>query len=395
MKANHPVRKLVSQVVAGERDQDALLESGEAVAGAPTPSWSDLGGSATYIASTVAGVVDGMKARLDKPAAPTGSSQAGLHTSRSLADKFHDAQKSTSSYLAIAGISSPPNADALAQEVDGVVAKAIANREALAADPTTRAFPTVDEVAELASGIVGLNRGDDTIQQVRVAMKTDGGKEAFSVHAFDRRGYHVMWAQCHDAGSGIMAVQSLRASHGRNCDDFKLAPGKHGVPGRGNAAVTATALESVILKAVQCGVHTIRTSPGSPAVARLYSKMGFRFGDDTGGYNRHPVAWALESIPLIRRMDDAKRVVHKVTDMDRDAPDAAFSMVLDLTDAAAVRQALVAFQLSRGAVDDVPKCVAERMTSMGQMPAEPAFLDWATRPGTEHERVVGPDPPID
>jgi len=396
VKANHPVRKLVAQVVAGEQDEDALLESGEAVAEASKPSWSDLGASANYVASTIAGVVDGMTARRDKPDAPSNASQAGLHTSRSLADKFHDAQKSTSSYLAIAGISSPPNADELQTQIDGVVAKAEANKEAIAADPTLRAFPTLDEVTKLAKGLVGLNKGDDSIQQVRTTMESFEGRDRkFNVHAFDRRGYHVMWAKCLDGGKGVLAIESLRASHGRNCDSFKLAPGKRGVPGRGNAAVTAAALEAVVLEAVNSGVHTLRTSPGSPAVSRLYAKMGFKFANDSDSYHRHPVEWALETIPLVRRWDDAKRVVHKIDDMNSDTPDTAFSMVLDLTDPAAVRQALVAFQLSRGAVDDVPKNVADRMSAMGETPSEPAFLDWATRPGTEHEQIVGPDPPTD
>lgn len=393
---SHPLRQLVRQVVSGEVDEDSLLVNAEAVSQAGHPKWNDVSGQAAFYGAGIAGAYEGLKDRLSKKDVPPpkGTVQSGLQTQTTLADRFKQAGAKTSSFLAIAGITSPDNDD-LDTLIDGVVAKAIANRDAIDAGTAKQTFPNLDDIEKMASKLIGINKGDDEILQVRCAMNTvDGRDKDFQVHAFDKRGYHVLWAQCRNAGDGALAVASLRASHGRNCDSFELAPGKMKVPGRGNAGLTAEALEAVIKQAVDSGVKEIRTSPGSPAVARLYAKMGFKFMDQKDGYSRQPVQWALETIPLYRRLDDARRVVNKVTDMDTNAHESKFEMVLDLTDRAAVRQALVAFQLSRSAIEDVPKGVREKIQAMGQELVEPAFLDWATKPELHNERIVGSDPPI-
>jgi hypothetical protein len=122
-----------------------------------------------------------------------------------------------------------------------------------------------------------------------------------------------------------LIVDHLKASHGRNVDDFSWFNGAR-VAGRGNARVVSEALQAVVELAVESGFDKLQCFPATDEVARLYAKMGFVMVD--GGPTRGQA-----------------------------------NMTLDLTDPNAVRLALIVFTASRANIVDVPKDVAEKIAA--------------------------------
>lgn len=269
-------------------------------------------------------------------------------------------KKEVAELLALAGVLQPPDRDASEREIQQVVAMARANRARLEIG-SRRAieFFDLDELAEMATVLLGVNKGEDAIREVRVA---DVGGDDYEVHAFDAAGYHVLDLSCSMAAPGVLEIESLQASHGRNCESLTMAFGGPSVPGRGNAAAVAAGLSEVIVKGSAAGLHAIQTIPGSPQVQRLYEKMGFTTPGDSRPWRRKLVAWSAQKLPVVSG-------VMNVTDMllrslKRPTHD-ELVMTLDLTNEDAVRQALVAFGLTRAAVKDVPKGVADRIAASG------------------------------
>ena len=70
------------------------------------------------------------------------------------------------------------------------------------------------------------------------------------------------------AEPGVLYVNELQASHGRNCDELLMALGGAEVVGRGNAALISSGLEAVIVEGAKAGLHTLATRPGSAGAAR-------------------------------------------------------------------------------------------------------------------------------
>ena len=119
--------------------------------------------------------------------------------------------------------------------------------------------------------------------------------------------------------------------------------------------------------------------------------MGFHLDGVDGQFESRPVAWAAEKLPLAEDIDSARRIYTKLSDSD----DPPLDMVLDLTDPKAVRQALVAFQLSRSSVSDVPKNISERMVAAGEDAPTPNYDTWQMKTDSYYDnvRVIGDDPP--
>jgi hypothetical protein len=122
------------------------------------------------------------------------------------------------------------------------------------------------------------------------------------------------------------------------------------------------------------------TSPGSPMVARLYEHMGFTEPGSKSPFHRKPLTWLLEQIPVVTEFVDAVTLVKKernVQEQIERGEDPNYLMALDLTNPVAVRQALVAFSLSRRGLSDVPKDVAEKMAAAGMKAPKPNRAQWA------------------
>jgi hypothetical protein len=211
--------------------------------------------------------------------------------------------------------------------VERLVAKA--RRTAASAQ---RAPPLAREAFEkTAQALVGLNAGPDQVSEVFV--RSFGGT-TFDVDAFDRAGYHVLNARLQVHAPQMLHVDLLKASHGRNVDDNALWTGAGKVPGRGNARVISEALHGMVELAVEHGFTTLGCTPASNEVAKLYAKMGFTTADGE--------------------------------------PRARVSMQLDLTNPAALRQALVVFAASRANITDVPKDVADRIAQAREHQSPPS-----------------------
>jgi hypothetical protein len=337
-------------------------------------------GGAEIVLSTFAGAAQGLSSRLakallgkdQKPATPSKAPtfKAGVENSQSLQMKLDRLGKKATSYLAITGIAAPPNE----ADVQALVAKVVARAKQNKAAP---GFPSTQDLAKIASVTLGLNSGPDKIGEVWAedVAATKQQKAHFALHAFDQRGFHVMWGQVHKQADGVLYIDGLRASHGRNCDDLPLDMGEGSVPGRGNGAITAAGLEAMITSGVEHGLHAIATSPGSPAVARLYEKMGFTAPGSKEPFHKKPIAWALENVPVVSDAIDTVNIARKglaaQEQMAAGATEPQYDMLLDLTNPEAVRQALVAFKLSRSAAKDVPKNVSDRLLAAGQPAPQP------------------------
>jgi hypothetical protein len=305
----------------------------------------------------------------------------GTESLSSLASKVGRAERRAESYLALAGVVSPPNAQELEQTIELVVARARANKTRLSNGEKLLDFPKLDHFATASGALLGLNTGDDRIEEVRVIDHTPRGRKRrrIEIHAFDHRGFHVLDANLSRLDAGVLYVDALRATHGRNCEDLELDFGGHGVPGRGNALAVAAGLESLITEAVKNGVHTLATSPGSPAVASLYMKMGFTEPGSEQPFSKRRLEWLLEQFPLLSEGVQAANLIRKQQHVEEQlerGEEPNWIQKLDLTNPEAVHQALAGFRLSRAAITDVPKDVAAKLEAAGEKEPEPRHTVW-------------------
>ncbi len=345
---NNAIREFARRLFGGDRmTVDELNQASEQIEEMP-------GKTDRYLSGTV-GAIEGVGHRAWSYRLPD----------EGVATKVGRAQRRAGSYLAIAGALSPPDPAELDRTIDAVVAQAKANRFRLEAGEPILDFPKLDHFAEMGRALLGLNRGNDTIDEVRLRK----AKSEIEVHAFDRRGHHVVEAHLSKHSPGVLYIDSLRATHGRNCDDLALDFGGLEVPGRGNALAVAAGLEALILECAKHGVHTIATSPGSPMVASLYQKMGFTAPGSDEPFARRRVEWLLEEFPILAEGVQAVNLIRKEHAEN-------WVQKLDLTNPEAVRQALAGFRLSRAAIRDVPKDVAGRMVKLGLERPKPNHEEW-------------------
>jgi hypothetical protein len=218
------------------------------------------------------------------------------------------------------------NETAMKAHVEQLVAKALVN----AASPGEPVGLTNERTGKALKRLLGLNSGPDQVTEILI---TNGG----GVDAFDRAGYHIFDATVSGMNDKKLYVQHLRASHGRNVADLGYGWGDR-IPGRGNARVVSESLQGLVELAVESGYTSVGCTPGSDEVAKLYAKMGFKPNEG------HP-------------------------------PGAYVSMTLDLTNPAAMRQAIFVFAASRANIVDVPKDVAAKIYAGGSVPNPPARDD--------------------
>lgn len=283
------------------------------------------------------------------------------------------APKEAGKFLAIAGLASPADPEATEAQIDQVVTMARANAARIEIrNKHAIAAPDLDEIAKMGTALLGLNSGPDQIKEVRVIAHEDDA-HTFELHAFDAAGYHVFDIEVYMAEPGVMHIDTLQASHGRNCEKLLMAFGGSSVPGRGNAAAIAAGLEALVVEGAKAGLHKIRTTPGSPQVMRLYEKMGFTSPGDDRPWRRKLVAWTAEKLPVVSGLFTAASLLAESFKQDGRSQ----HMVLDLEHDDAVRQALVGFRLARAAFSDVPKNVAQRMEALGQTPTPPSQATYA------------------
>lgn len=307
--------------------------------------------------------------------------RAGVERTASLTQKLERSARRVGSYLAIAGITPPPDPQALERTIELVVAQAKANRHRLEVGLPILDFPRLDAFAAMAEGLVGQGQGPDRIAEVRVVDWVPKGKKRrdVAIHAFDRRGFHVLEAAFSKVAPGTLYIDCLRASHGRNCEDLGLDFGGAKVPGRGNPALVGAGLEALLVHAVRHGVHTIATSPGSPMVAMLYLKMGFTAPGSPVPFARRRLEWLLEQLPVVKEAIAGLHLVRKERNVQAqleagEAP--SYLQRLELDNPEAVRQALSAFQLSRASAPPVPRDVAAQIVAEGGAAPQPNPRAW-------------------
>jgi hypothetical protein len=376
----HPMRGLARGLFRGDDINGSDFSSAcRKVASAGT--------SFDLVASGVVGAAEGTAERFSQRR--SGPFLIGRETSASMAKKLD-------AYLKLVGVQQPasPEIEALVQHV---VARARANRDA-------GAFPTFDEMVEIGKPLLGLNGGDDRVVELVVAepkldpkmfeAKADQAKDdpaknetakrlsaaetMYSINAFDRRGFHVLGIEVGPAPQpGVLYVWMLSAAHGRNCEDFRGGFEGARIPGRGNHALVAAGLESMIVNGAEHGLVAIAAHAGSPSVARLYQKMGF--AEEGTKFHKRPLKWALEQIPLLAKSFDAAALVKSR---------ASKPLVLDLTDERAVRQAITCFRKSRARDRDVPKNVTERMIARGDEAPVPSRDEWLETVGKACGKLV-------
>lgn len=264
--------------------------------------------------------------------------------------------KKAKAFLTMAGLTHNADTAQVKRDVAEVAQRAAGSKEAIAQGVAEKTFLDMETCKNIASSILGLNQGPDQVVEARIkADNRDqlGNDTMFSLYAFDRADFQILNGLIYKPQDGVLHIEALRASHGRNCEDFKLGLGKPKEPGRGNSAIIAAGLESIILEGSKCGIHRITTKPGSFKVAELYQKMGFRVEGHT----------------------------EKV-----DKPQAAELMYLDLTNTDRLKDALLGFSLSRSMITDVPKDVTARMLADGQEAPQPSYQQVKRR--TRRAQVV-------
>jgi hypothetical protein len=374
-----PFRGFARKLFATERMTVGELDARyEDMSTALPATIGDLQSSATVAGAVKLGATEGIAARFFTKVERLGPKQAPP----SLLARYQRLENKASSYLALAGLMTPIDAEALEGTIDLVVAQAKANKHRLGLGQSVADFPKLDDFASMAEALLGINQGRDQVVEVRVVDWSPKAKKnkAIELHAFDKAGFHVLEAELSKAAPGVLYVDCLKASHGRNCDEIAMDFGGRGMPGRGNAALVGAGLEAVMVHAVRHGVYAIRTRPGSPMVASLYMKMGFTEPGSDTPFSRRRIEWLLEQLPILSEGIAALNLIREQLNVHRQAQGGAdphTDQTLDLTNPEAVRQALVAFRLSRAAVTGVPRGVAAKLVAMGKRPPRPGLKRYA------------------
>lgn len=412
MRLNDAVREGFRRIAAREpvTGPEADTLTTKALRGGPLLTQDDPARSAANVVSAAVGVVEGAaqaaaQAVTDgRDALQPTPQEARKYRSQTLATAAHAAkrvpgelkgtQRSVGRWLALAGVVQPPNRAEVRQIINDVVLLAQGNklRHDVNSAHVARA-PKLDDIAAMGQSLLGLNSGDDQIVEVRAVEFPSRRGKAFELHAFDRAGFHVLHCEVFMLEPGKLYVDDLRATHGRNAEDLMLSIGAERMPGRGNALAVAAGLEAVIVTGARAGIHQIVTRPGSPQVQRLYEKMGFTSPGSADPFKRRLVEWAVDRLPVVSGVIDAAKFATKsirtMELIDR-GEEADMRMVLDLTNAAAVEQALVGFRLGRAAIRDVPKGVADEVVRSGRAEPRPLAKAWARQypEGAPNVRVL-------
>lgn len=373
----HPVREFSRRLFAADHlSVEALDRAADAIGPTLPASIGDVLPSKRLAGALKLGAGEGVATR-----ALAAGQRPELISPNTVHAKLQRGVRRAGSYLAIAGLVPPPDRRSLEETIDLVVAQAKANRHRLEVGQEILDFPRLDAFAAMAESLFGHGSGADRVEEVRVVDWIPKGKKRrdVAIHAFDRRGFHVLEAAFSKVGPGLLYIDCLRASHGRNCEDLGLDFGGGKVPGRGNAALVGAGLEALLIHAVRHGVHTIATSPGSPMVASLYMKMGFTAPGSEAPFTRHRLEWLLEQFPVLREAIAGLNLVRKERNVQAQleagqAP--SYLQKLELDNPEAVRQALSAFRLSRASVTDVPKDVAARLVQAGHPAPKPNHAEW-------------------
>lgn len=291
-------------------------------------------------------------------------------------------------FLALAGVAKPPDPEATDRLIEQVTTIAKANHARIELKSKHAIpFPKLADFAVMGSALLGVNKGKDRVDEVRVVAW--GGKHRdVEVHAFDKAGFHVLELGVQMESPGVLYIQHLQSSHGRNCDELTMAFGGGSVPGRGNAGLIAAGLEALIVEGAKAGLYAIATTPGSPQVQRLYEKMGFTAPGHEGPWRRRLLTWVGEKIPVVSGLLNAGTLYRQATKAAQGED--SETMILDLRDEGAVRQALVGFQLARSRFQDVPKNVAKKMADLGQAPDRPNVAQYRKQlpEGANNTRVL-------
>lgn len=218
-----------------------------------------------------------------------------------------------------------PDTTALSQHADMLVARAQASALARRSGAFSHAAFSTAAFAHVAERVLGLNSGPDEISEAHLLADAVGVR----LEAYDRVGFHVLSGLL-IARPHALYISELKAAHGRNIEELGgFGAGHAHLPGRGNARAVSEALTALMESAVAAGFTSLACTPGSPEVARLYAKMGF-------------------------------------VDIQHES-----EMVLDLTDAQAVKHLLFVFTASRAGISDVPKNVAARIRASGRAALPP------------------------
>jgi hypothetical protein len=337
---------------------DRPTESADAVASAVV-------GTAEGAASAVKGFVEAQRERVPRRGSSIG--RAAVYGTR----KAESLGKESGQLLALAGIGKPPDPEATRSLIEEVTVLAKANEARVRLESAHAIpFPKIGDFAAMAAPLIGLNRGADRIEEIRIAA-WGGKRRDVEIHAFDAAGYHVLELGVHMKSPGVLYIDELQASHGRSCDRLFMAFGGASTPGRGNAGLIAAGLESLIVEGAKAGLYAITTKPGSPQVQRLYEKMGFTSPGDSGPWKRRLTLWAAEKVPVASGLLGLAALSRQAL-AAKNGEDGE-TMLLDLRNPEAVKQALVAFQLARARFTDVPKDVAKKMEALGLKPERPTI----------------------
>lgn len=398
----HPLRELTRVIVGREPIKaEALDDIWERLDGEyPCVRRDDLPKTAEAVAAAAIGLAEGAaqavsnfvdeqtKAALPKTAKKEkaglfrGGTAFAVGTSRMVA-------KESNKLLALAGLARPPDAAKVKKLVQQITTLAQANKAAIELNSThTLPFPSLDDFSRMGQAVLGLNSGKDKISEVRIVRWAGADYRETEIHAFDRRGFHVFNINLSMDEPGVLRVNALQASHGRNCEDLYQSFGGAHEPGRGNTALIAAGLEALIVEGAKSGMHAIVTYPGSPNVQRLYEKMGFTSPGQSGPWSRKTFAWTTEKMPVVSGIHDLL-ILRRQLDMGSEA-----TMTLDLTNPRAVQQALIGFQLTRALVKDVPKDVASKMKKAGLALLPPSINEYEGLAENSHQtRVLRRSPP--
>jgi hypothetical protein len=390
-------RVIGEEPISGPELDQLYIQLGES---RPWIRSDDFQKSAEAVVSATVGAVEGAGRSLARfaeaqstKAQPPGTVRAGLLRSSTKASyvvaSADLARKESGRFLALAGALRPTDPAATRKLVDQVTTLAKANRERIVLESAHAIpFPKLADFAQIGQALLGHNTGPDEVSEVRIRSSSGKDRRAVAIHAFDRAGFHVMAVSASMRAPGDLYVEELQASHGRNCEDLLMALGGGKQPGRGNGALISAGLEALIVEGAKAGLHTISTRPGSPQVQRLYEKMGFTSPGDDRPWKRRLAAWLTEKLPVASGVLNLY-TLYRQSALEQRGVDAE-TMVLDLTNRAAVAQALVGFRLARTTIHDVPKGVAEEMKALG-LPAERPRIKQYRReiPGdSSHTRVV-------
>lgn len=389
---SNPLRALSRRFVAREPINDQDLDNLEkTLKQRGISSIADAPKSLECVASAAIGAAEGLAARFGQVVVPCietvrreGPIRAGLVTTRALQSALPVAQRKATTYLALTGVLRPSGAEAREAMVGRIVKDAAFTTACIEREMKVKTFPSLEDFETIARGLLGINSGADEVVEIRIHRRQErslaGSQTKLDLHAFDRAGYHVLWAELASCPElpGALFIEQLIATHGRNAEDLELDFGGAGVPGRGNNALVARALEAVLVHGSGHGLWVLGTIAASPMVQRLYMKMGFAPPGTPGPFRKQWFGWALEQMPLGPELSDAmilgagllRRQTHRGDDF---VPEI---MSLDMTRPEAVRQALVAFALSRAGMHDVPKNVAARLAARGETPSPPSAKAW-------------------